>query len=543
MAPAAATAWDRAVSAFIEAHFQAHPDAAVDCGRHEFDGGVPDWSREGIEGEIGRLREARAAAAGFPDALDRRRAIEREYLLAVIDRQLFWLETARWHETSPGFYAAALDPGVYVKRDYAPLEARLRGFNVYARAVPEALGHMRSNLRTPLPASYARYGRTSIGGLAAYLDTEVADAFRPVKDEALHREFETARAAAAAAFREADAWFAAQEADGGDGFALGRDRFEEMLRVTEQVGLPLVELEEAARDDLARNRAALVAACKELAAGDSVAACVARVQARKPPEGPVHAAARQLEFLSRFLADRNLVTMPDSPRVIVEETPVSHRWNAGMIDIPGPYESHLPAIYYITPPDASWSTEERARYLPGEADLLFMSVHEVWPGHYLHYQIAGREPSKFGRIFTGYAFSEGWAHYAEELMCASGLCGDDPARRIGQLLNALIRNVRFVAALGLHAGDLRIEEVEEMFAQQAFQDPMNARQQAARGTFDPGYLSYTLGKLMIRKLRDDWLAEQGGSLRDFHDRLLAFGGPPIPLARRALLSADRGGLL
>ncbi len=126
-------------------------------------------------------------------------------------------------------------------------------------------------------------------------------------------------------------------------------------------------------------------------------------------------------------------------------------------------------------------------------------------------------------------------------MWEAGISNGEPEARIGQLLNALLRNVRYVAAIGLHTGTMTVDEAERMFREKAFQDPGNARQQAARGTFDPAYLNYTLGKLMIKKLRDDALERPDGQdLRKFHDRLLSFGGPPLPLVRRAMLGPDAG---
>jgi hypothetical protein len=539
----AAREWDEFVADFIRQHFAARPHLGVDAGLHEYDGRLPDWRPSGHEAQLDRLRTARIAAEAFDlERLDDRRRYEREYLISVVNGQLFWLGTARWHEISPGYYSRALDPTVYITREYAPADVRMAAFSAYARRIPAALRQMADNLRSPMPSSYAALGRTAIGGLAEYLETDAIAAFRGVGTERAQMDFEDARRAAVAAFRSADAWFGDMEAKGTDSYALGRDMFEEMLLATEMVDVSVEQLSELARADLERNRAALAEAARQLAPDLSVAQAVALVQSRKPPDGPVAAARRQLERLREFVAEHGLVSIPPGEDAIVRETPPFHRWNAGMIDIPGPFETGLPAIYYITPPDPDWTPEEQARYIPGEADLLFMSLHEVWPGHFLHFQTASRQPSKFGRIFTGYAFTEGWAHYAEEMVCEAGLCGGDAETRIGQLLNALIRNVRFVVTLGLHTADMTIDEAELLFREQAFMDPMNARQQAARGTFDPGYLSYTLGKLMIRTLRDDWMAARGGgeSLREFHDSLLALGAPPIPIARRQLLGSDSG---
>jgi uncharacterized protein (DUF885 family) len=169
--------------------------------------------------------------------------------------------------------------------------------------------------------------------------------------------------------------------------------------------------------------------------------------------------------------------------------------------------------------------------------LLFTSVHEVWPGHFLHGVHSNRAPSKFGQIFLSYAFTEGWAHYSEEMMWEAGLGEGDAGVHIGQLSNALLRNIRFVCAIGLHTGGMSVAECERLFREKGLQDPGNARQQAARGTFDPAYLNYTMGKLVIMKMREEWTAARGGrkAWREFHDRFLSYGGPPVPLVRRAIL--------
>jgi len=274
----------------------------------------------------------------------------------------------------------------------------------------------------------------------------------------------------------------------------------------------------------------------------TVAECLAIANARKPPDGPVLGAREQLAGLKQFIVEKKLVSIPSDEEALVDESPPFNRWNLAYIDIPGPYEKGLPSTYYISPPDPSWTAEEQAEYLPGEKDLLFISVHEVWPGHFLQFLHSNRSRSRFGQLFVGYAFAEGWAHYTEEMMWDAGLGDGDPTTHIGQLSNALLRNARYLSAIGLHTGSMTVAESEQLFLEKAFQDPGNARQQAARGTFDPAYLNYTLGKLMIRKLRDDWTASRGGpqAWRAFHDEFLSYGGPPIPLVRKAMLGAESG---
>ncbi|HEX7082207.1 MAG TPA: DUF885 domain-containing protein [Gammaproteobacteria bacterium] len=544
---AANAEWDAFVEEFIEAFFAAHPAFAVTAGRHEYDGRLPDWSADGIAAEIARLRAERERALAFrPEELDARRRFEREYLIARMDRDLFWLETAEWPFRSPSFYfdwlLDSLDPNVYIARPYAPAEQRLRAFTAYAEALPAAAEQIRDNLRTPLPRTYIDYGAAAFGGLAAYFESDVRLAFADVNDPALEARFDAALEDAVKAMEDLAGWLEDEREEATDEYALGSAVFAEMVWATERVDVSLARLEEVGREDLERNFAALTEACEALAPGEPLHECVAMVAADKPEGGPVAEARRQLGRLREFVAANDIASIPGTEEAHVEEAPPYNRQNFAYIDIPGPYETGLPSVYYIAPPDPNWPPEEQAAYVPGKADLLFTSVHEVWPGHFLHFLHTNRLESPIARLFVGYAFAEGWAHYAEEMMVEAGLGEGDPSVRVGQILNALLRDVRFLSAIGLHTGGMTVEESERMFVEKAFQDPGNARQQAARGTYDPAYLDYTLGKLMIRRLREDWTAGRGGreAWCEFHDAFLSYGGPPIPLVRRAMLGEEAG---
>jgi uncharacterized protein (DUF885 family) len=540
--------WDNYVKRYLNDYFAANPDAAVAAGKHEFDGQLPDWSEVGLRREITRLHEERKNASAFrDDDLDNRRRFERDYLIAQIDRELFWREVADQPHSSPTYYSNALDPDVYVRREYAPLETRIKAFTAYARNVPRALEQIKANLRTPMPKTFVQIGRKTIGGLAGFFAGDVAATFAPVKDEQLQKDFQTANAAAIQAVKEFDAWLALQEPTATDDYALGPEKFSLMLKMTEGVDIPLGRLDEIGKRDLERNLNALEKACKQLAPDKSVAECMAMVAARKAEgDGPVDAASRQLAGLREFVETHDLVSIPGIEQARVAQAPAYRAWNFAYIDIPGPFESGLPSTYYISPPDPSWTKEAQDAYTPGRGNLLYTSAHEVYPGHFLQYLHAHRAPSMIGKLFVGYGFSEGWAHYAEEMMHEAGLSGGDPELHIGQLHDALLRNVRFVSAIGLHTQGMSVEESKRLFREKSFTDEGNAQQQAVRGTFDPAYLNYTLGKLIIRKLRDDWTATRGGraAWKEFHDEFLRCGGPPIPLIRRVMLGPeDKGTLL
>ena len=540
--PAMSPEWDQFVASYLEGYFAAHPDIAVSEGRHDFDGKLPDYSSSGLDKEAARLHSERTRAASFAGSLDSRQQFEREYVLAAIDSDLFWLESARWPYRDPYFYSQALDPQVYLTRPYAPLDQRMRAFTAYEFALPKALQQIRANLGTPMPRTYVDFGRLTFGGLARYLDHDVPGIFASIKDSQLQSDFAAANTDAIRALKSLDAWFASQRASANENFALGADLFQKMLYATERVSTPLDQLEAIGRQDLERNLASLKEACGQFAAGETLAKCVAKEVADKPTGNPVEAAREQLKALRAFVAENNLVSIPGTEEAQVDEAPPYQRWNFAYINIPGPYEKGLPSVYYISPPDPKWTPAEQKAYLPGNASLLFTSAHEVWPGHFLQFLHANRVPSRFGQVFVGYAFAEGWAHYAEEMVWDAGFGAKDPETHVGQLTEALLRNVRFLSAIEMHTGRMSVAESDKMFRESAFADAGDARQQAARGTFDPAYLNYTMGKLMIRKLRDDWTATHGdrSGWREFHDQFLSYGGPPIPLVRAAMLGGSAG---
>jgi uncharacterized protein (DUF885 family) len=545
-APAAESAdnaeFTRFRDSFLQRTFELDPYFAIYQGRHELDGQLPDWSEAGLKRSIDFLRGSISQARAFDSAgLSPRQRYEREYLIKVAEENLFWLEDADAPHSNPAFYlGGGLDPNVYIARPYADAETRMRAFIAFAKRVPTAAQQIRANLKMPMPLSFIEFGKAGFQGLSEYYVGDAKAAFASVKDPALQVEFDAAAGAASKAMRDLATWIESGRATATQDFALGADRFSRMLLATEGVATPLDQLEAIGRADLRRNQEALKQACAAYAPGQTIPQCMLKMNGNKPGGGPVAAARRQIPELRAFLVEKDLVSIPGTEQALVEEAPPYNRQNFAYIDIPGPYEKGLPSVYYIAPPDPSWSQQMQNEYIPGEADLLFTSVHEVFPGHFLQFLHANRSPSLFGRVFVGYAFAEGWGHYAEELMWEAGLGNGNPEIHVGQLSNALLRNCRFLSAIGLHARGMTQEQSRQMFRQECFQDEGNARQQAARGTYDPAYLNYTMGKLMIRKLRDDWSATRGGraAWKAFHDEFLTYGGPPIPLVRQQMMGGE-----
>ncbi len=532
--------WQAFTDRFLEDYFRLNPSFAVYQGRHEYDGVLADWSEDGIAARIAFLKNAIATAKAInTDGMTTEEKFERDYLIHVARGELFWIEDADSPHTDVSWYFDnGLDPNVYIARPYADAETRMKAFIKYARAIPAAVQQIRQNLKTPMPISFITYGIPGFKGFADYYTGDAKAAFASVKDPALQAEFDAVTKDAATAMNGMASWLEGQKKTATTNFALGPDRFSRMLSATEGVDVSLDELEAVGRADLKRNQDALKAECAKFAPGKSLAVCMDQMNSKKSAAGPVAEAREQLPMLRQFLIDNNIVSIPGTEQAQVEESPPYNRQNSAYIDIPGPYEKGLPSVYYISPPDPTWDAKTRDAYVPGSKDLLFTSTHEVWPGHFLNFLHANRAKSIFGRVFVGYAFAEGWAHYTEEMMWDAGLNKGDAETHIGQLSNALLRDCRYLSAIGMHARGMTQDQSRQMFIKDCYQDEGNARQQSARGTYDPAYLNYTMGKLMIRKLREDWTGGDRTKWKAFHDTFLGFGGPPIPMVRGAMMGTD-----
>lgn len=537
---AAATQWSKLVDEWVESDLKANPNAGTYVGRHEFDGLFPDWSEAGLAAEIIRLKDFRARATAADAAqLDAAAKFERDYLVSVIDGRLFWLETADWPHKNPTFYG--FDPTVYLDRPYGDLARRMKDYSRWASNLPAAAAQAKANLKGPLPKAYIDIGMHTFGPLSQFLKTDVVKVFAEVTDPALRAEFEKQNAAAAAALADLQTHLESLRKTQVNEFAMGPELFAKMLYANELVDTPLAELEQIGLADLKRNQAALKEACAKFAPGKTLKQCSDKAAANKPANNDTVAEARQqLVDLKRFIEEKGVATIPGTEEARVKQSPPYNSQNSAYIDPTPPFDPTMPAYYNVAAPDPTWSKAKQLAYVQSKSDLLFTSVHEVWPGHFLQFLHSNRSKSPIGKIYVGYAYAEGWAHYAEEMMWEEGLGNGDPDVQIGMLNNALKRNARFLSAIGLHTQGMTLEQSRRLFLDEGYQNEGESEQQAARGAYDPAYLNYTMGKLMIRKLRSDWCAKQGGAdskecWRKFHDAFLSYGGPPIPLVRGAMM--------
>ncbi len=540
---------ERLARGFIADYLEFYPTLGAGLGLHLYDGRAGDYSQASIDAFLRTLDawEHRFRALG-PSARTGQAAIDAALIEQAIARERFMWKVWRQHQRDPISWSYVLDLTTYLKRNYAPLQERLKALTSHLEDVPRVLDEMRGHLREPLARPIVETAQDVFAGHLAFYQDELARYAGEITDGALRARLEAARASAIDALRTVSAFLEGTRARAGDGFAIGEATFREMLRTGEMVETPLDRL-------LALGEAEL--ACLT----EDVTATAGRIDPSSPPKevmrrlGQDHPSEERLipevqgmlEALRRFLIEREIVSLPGEIRPIVEETPAFNRWAFAMMDTAGALEEMATeSYYYVTPPDPAWPPERREEWLTkfDYATLKTVSIHEAYPGHFVHFMHVRRAPSLAAKVLTSYSFIEGWAHYTEEMMLEVGV-DPTPQFRLAYLAEALVRQARYLAAIHMHAGEMTVDQAARLFEERAFMEPLTARKEAVRGTFDPGYLNYTLGKFMVRRLRDDYRAERGAafSLREFHDRLIGLGAPPVPLARRALLRRADGELI
>jgi uncharacterized protein (DUF885 family) len=514
------------------------PAFAVGLGLHDFDGQLPDRSPKALDNMVAQLQKDKTTLEAANELTPPQR-FERDVLVQRLRGSLFDLVERDIYRKNPMSYTGAINLDSYIIRDYAPAVQRAGAVIKLCKGLPAYLAQARANLQTPIPRTWIDTALMQTKGMIEFADKDVRSEFAKVSVPLANQaEIDPALDTCKSALAEHVAWLEKQQPQGTNDFALGPTKFLAMLRESQGIEMDAKTLAGIADEDLRRNLAAIEEAARAIDPKRPVAAVVEQLANVKPAANEVLSfAQKQSDEMREFIVEHQIVSIPSEDVAVVKESPPFQRWNAAFLDRPGPFEQKpLPSYYYISPPDPKWPLAEQRAYIPPKDDLLFTTIHEVWPGHFLHGLHIRKNPSKILQSLCTYSNSEGWAHYTEEMMFDAGVGQQSPQARIGMLKEALLRNVRFVATIGLHTRGMTVDEAQKLFATKGFVDAGNARQQAVRGTFDPMYLAYTLGKLMIRDLKAEWLkANPGKTMRDFHDALLSYGCAPLPLIRRAML--------
>jgi hypothetical protein len=483
--------WAEIEREVIDASFRFSPGTGRLVGDHRFDGVMADLTASTIQA---RLRE--------------------------IARQLKLLERG------DGLTRDELDVSPYIKRNYAPLKQRLASMRKHLQGYPGYLEAARHNLRSSLPQPNLEVSIESAEGQVEYLRHEVT--------EAAAGDPETLKTVEQAAGQMSDyVLFLKQRlAEAHQSYSLGVDRFLRLLKMRELVDMTTRELEQMVRLDVERNTARVREVAEKIAPGQGIPAALEELQSHHPSrESIIDDVGRMLEALRTFILDRDLMTIPSEARCMVAPTPSFFAFITAALDSAGALETvATESYYYVTLPSPSWSKEKSEEWLRhlNYATLENTSIHEAYPGHYLQFLHERQASSLSRRVFWVQSTGEGYAHYCEQMMLEAGY-SDDPRLELSQLMDALLRDCRFLASLGLHCHGIPMEEAIQIFMRTGFLSELPATREATRGAWDPLYLNYTLGKLLIYQLRQQLSTHPGFSLKKFHDAFLGCGDLPLPL--------------
>jgi uncharacterized protein (DUF885 family) len=542
---------------YVKTYLAAHPLQGTALGLHEYDGKISDYSRLALDAELSRLRRFDDRLAKFdPAKLSLRQSVDLRILQSAVKRDLFEMQDMSIFERNPMVYARAGDVNVYIKRNFAPLEDRVRSLIAIESQIPNILIAARTNLDEKLPGPFVELAIQIAKGSADFLKKDLVAAVSGLKDEQLRVAFQAANRKAAIALNDYATWLEREKLPKASlDFALGEEKFRRFLAQTELVDLPPQKILEIGMAQLKAEQAAFAEAAKKIDPNKSPIEVFKQIQSEHPtPDKLIPDIAKDLDKLRKFVVSHHLVGIPSEVRAKVKETPQYLRATSfASMDTPGPFEKRATeAYYYVTPTEEDWPEKEKQEWLTAfnyyTSDVV--SIHEVYPGHYVQFLHLNASPaSKVEKIFGSYAFIEGWAHYCEKMMIDEGFGSaassnpteDDVKRaakyRIAQADEALLRVCRLCVSIKVHTQNMSIDEATKFFQDNCYYEEKPARQEAMRATFDPGYLNYTLGKLEILKLRDDYKAQQGDdfTLQKFHNELLSHGMPPIRLLREIML--------
>jgi len=545
-APARLQAWGRR---YLRAWHRRHPGQASLDGVHDFDGRLASFSPASLREERRELDRFQGELDAIPESglpfdarLDRRLAQDN-----LAWRRLELDELQPWRR-NPMLYADEISNGLLWLALFpsSPAPHRLRALVARERAIPRLLREARQNLSNP-PAVFVRVARESFEGLQGFVGRDLPAAFEGVGDPGLRRDFQASTVQAGAALAEFLAWLDRDLAPRAKGdFALGAGRYARLLRTREGISLPLDQLEAMGERELAAKEARF----RELARALDPKATPPDVWAAQRKDHPrpdelLPEARHQVEVLERFVREKGLAAIPPHQPLVVAPTPAFLPGTFASQYMAGPFEPKaVPARYFVTLPDPSWSPARTEEHLEeySRRVLWNTSAHEAFPGHFLQGIYLNRihSPFRAGGTFASDCMVEGWAHYCEQLMVEQGFMASDPRYELGQVKDALLRAARFIVSIRLHTGRMTLDGATHFFMDRALMAEGPARTEAERGTYEPTYLSYTYGKLELLRLREELRARQGAafSLARFHEDLLRTGQVPPWFLRAALLKEE-----
>ncbi|MGN6517046.1 MAG: DUF885 domain-containing protein, partial [Rhizomicrobium sp.] len=540
-APASATAaYNAIVQDYFNAQWKAHPSSATSTGVHTYDADLDDVSGAATAKEIARLHgtvaKLRAVDGTKLGAMDRD---DRDVLLGEIDGQLLQEETLQTWRHDPGNYVNLLTYAIFglIERDFAPVETRMKDAIARENAMPAMLAAAKSNLAN-MPPVFIDVAQDNLAGGISFLTADVPKAFAGVKDAGLQKELAESTKAAVGAATDFKNWLAAQKPTAHGSFVLGRANLQRLL-ASDLVDVPVEKVLAAGEAQLAKDRADYLAT-EKLVDPKNPDKAMDEVEADHPDAAHLISTARDgLASLQSFIEQHHILDLPSQQLPVVAETPPFARAVIfGQTDAPGALETHATKVYYfITPPEPFWPKARQEKLLSyfNRSFLQNLTVHESLPGHFTQYLFQHANPQwpLVRKLAGSYTTTEGWAHYSEQMMIEQGLSKGDAKVRLAQINDALLRDCRLIGSIKMHTGQFTVAQDTDFMEKQCFQSPAVAPGEAKRGTSDPGYYSYTLGKLEILKLRADAMKQQGTkfNLTKFHDQFMNSGLVPVSIIR------------
>jgi uncharacterized protein (DUF885 family) len=550
--------FDKFALDFIGGYFAARPIQGVALGFHQYDGKIADFSRLAIDAEVERLKRFQTALAKLDASkLSKGAEIDRRILQTAIDRELFQIQDMAIFEKNPMTYAHALDVNIYVKRDFKPLEDRVRDIVKIEDQAANIMTAGKTNLAAVLPKPYVELAIQIANGSADFLEKDLVAALKDLADEPLRAAFEDSNKKAAASLRDFASWLTKEKLPKATAdFALGAAKYQRMLASTELVDLPPDKILAIGMKRLREEQDIFAAAARMIDPKKKPIDVFKDIQREHPKPGElITDVARDLDQIRQWVLDHHIVGIPSDVRATVMATPQFDRATTfASMDTPGPFENKATqAYYYVTPVEENWTDQQKNEWLTSfnyyTTDVV--SIHEAYPGHYVQFLHLNASPvTQVEKIFGSYAFVEGWAHYTEKMMLDEGF-GSAPnptpeqkvraaKYRMAQADEALLRLCRLCVSIKMQTQGMSVADGAKFFHENCYYEEKPSLSEAMRGTFDPGYLNYTLGKLQILKLRDDYKAQEGAdfSLEKFHNEILNHGMPPIRLLREILLKDE-----
>jgi len=525
-----------------------NPSSATDLGFHEFDDQLEDASEAGMHAELAAINQFHDQLQAIePATLTPERALDREFLILAMKDAALSIDTIRMWQKDPDVYSSGITNAAYaiMKRDYAPADVRLKAVVAREKKMPAVLMEARKNLQAPVTI-YTQIAIEQIDGNISLLKNDLPAAFSDVKDAALLAEFKQANDAVIAALGDYKTYLKKTVLPASKPeFAFGAQTWSKAFAAQEMVDLPIDKLLAIAEADLAKNEAAFQALAHEIDPKKNADQVLQAIEAKHPKAQELLATTQAtLDSIRQYIVDHHILTIPaGEPAKVIETPPFMRSTTSASMDTPGPFEkAQLGGFYNMTLPDAHASAAEKADFMRQwyYAGISNVSVHEVYPGHYTQFLYAKQFPSDARKVFGSATNVEGWAHYCEQMMLDEGFHADDPSYRLAQLQDALLRDVRFIVGIKMHTQGMTVAEATKLFETAGHQPHPIAVSEAKRGTADALYGYYTLGKLMILKLRDDYKAKMGAAytLQGFHDAFIKLGPLPLPLIRRAMLGEE-----